>query len=300
MRRAVRAALLAAALCAAAPGARAGTLELVDAAGRRVAAPLPATRIASLSPSVTEIVFAIGAEGALAGVSKHCDYPVAAKLRPKLGDFNVPDLAKVRAAGADLVLFTEFAKAEDLAALEAAGIPALVLPAATTRDIVAGIRLLGRLTGREQAATALAAELEAGLEAVRLRFAPLAEEQRPRVYAEVDGPSKLYAVGPGSFMDELVRLAGGRNALTAHTEAYYPVEPAEVIAADPQVVLIDHPFQYKVGVSKREGWAGVAAVRDGRVYDGTDFDIVLFNRPGPRVLASLRQLIPLLHPGATP
>ena len=73
-----------------------------------------------------------------------------------------------------------------------------------------------------------------------------------------------------------------------------------MVDADPQVILIDHPFQYKVGLAKREGWAGIAAVRDGRVYDGTEFDIVLLNRPGPRVLLSLRQIVPLLHPGVTP
>ncbi len=300
IRRVGSASWLLAALLFLAADVGAGMLEVVDAAGRRVAVAAPSARIVSLSPSVTEILFAIGAEGAIAGVSKHCDYPVAAKLKARLGDFNTPDVPRIRAAGADLVLFTEYVRPEDLAALEGARLTALVLPASTVRDIVADVRLLGEITGRAAAAAALAAELENGVEAVRRRFAALAEAERPRVYAEVDGPAKLYAVGPGSFMDELIRLAGGRNALAGRTQAYFAVEAQEVIAADPQVILIDHPFQYKVGVAKREGWAGIAAVRDSRVYDGTDFDIILFNRPGPRILASLRQLVPLLHPDAAP
>jgi iron complex transport system substrate-binding protein len=280
--------------------ARAGTLEIADATGRRVSVSVPAARIASLSPSVTEILFAIGAEGALAGVSRHCDYPIAAKLKPKVGDFNQPDLPKIRAAGAELVIFTEQARPADLAALEEARIAALVLPAATVADIAAAVRTLGDITGRATAAAALATELERGIASIRERFAGLPEERRPRVYVEVDGPTALYAVGPGSFMDELVRLAGGRNAFAQRQGAYFPVTSREVVDADPQVVLIDHPFQYKVGVAKREGWAGVAAVRDGRVHDATDFDVILLNRPGPRVLTALRQIIPLLHPGSAP
>jgi iron complex transport system substrate-binding protein len=268
--------------------------------GRRVTVNAPAARIVSLSPSVTEIVFAIGAGDSLAGVSRHCDHPVAAKLKPRLGDFNKPDLQKIRDAGADLVLFIEYVRPEDLASLDQAGIAALVLPAARVADVAADIRLIGDLTGRAAAAAALAAEIESGVAALGKRFAPLGEADRPRVYTEVDGPARLYAVGPGSFMDEMVRLAGGRGAFPERKEAYFPVTPAEVIAADPQVILVDHPFQYKVGVAKREGWAGIAAVRDGRVYDGTDFDIILFNRPGPRILQSLAQIVRLLHAGDAP
>lgn len=296
--RAARLALFLTASIAFAAPAAAGTVRLVDAMGRTVAVNAPAARIVSLSPSVTEIVFAIGAEGALAGVSRHCDYPVAAKLKPRLGEFNKPDLQMIRDAGADLVLFTEYVRPEDLAALDQAGITSLVLPAARVADVAAAARLLGDLTGRTAAAAALAADLEGGIAALRKRFEGVQEADRPRVYTEVDGPARLYAVGPGSFMDEMVRLAGGRSAFADRTEAYFPVTTAEVAAADPQVILIDHPFQYKVGVAKREGWAGIAAVRDSRVYDGTDFDIILFNRPGPRILRSLEQIVPLLHPSA--
>ena len=299
-RHGARLALLGAATLALATEACAGTLDLVDAMSRRVTVSAPAARLVSLSPSVTEIVFAIGAESALVGVSKHCDYPVAAKLKPRLGEFNKPDVQKIRDAGADLVLFTEYVRPEDLTALDQAGITSLVLPAARVADVAAAVRLLGDLTGRTATAAALAADLENGVAALRKRFESLAEEDRPRVYTEVDGPARLYAVGPGSFMDEMVRLAGGRSAFADRKEAYFPVSSWDVVDADPQVILVDHPFQYKVGVAKRLGWTGIAAVRDGRVYDGTDFDIILFNRPGPRILQSLGQIVRLLNAGGAP
>jgi ABC-type Fe3+-hydroxamate transport system substrate-binding protein len=64
------------------------------------------------------------------------------------------------------------------------------------------------------------------------------------------------------------------------------------------VILVDHPYQYKVGVSKRPGWDRIAAVANGRVYDNGDFDIILLNRPAPRIVRSLREVSRLLHPEA--
>jgi iron complex transport system substrate-binding protein len=277
--------------------AAAGAADLRDAMGRETVLDLPLSRIVSLAPSVTEILFAIGAGDLIVGVSKHCDYPLAAKLKPKAGDFNAPDMEKVKAAAPDAVLFAEYAREEDLEALEGSGIPAFVLPAATVADIILTVRRLGDLSGRTEAAEGLAAAMEGELNALKLKLGAVPGDRRPRVYVEVDGPKRLYAVGPGSFMDDVITLAGGRNVFADRGEPYFAVESEEVVRADPEVVLIDYPFQYKIGASKRTGWEGISAVRNGRVYDGTDFDIILLNRPGPRILRSLREVAALLHPG---
>ncbi len=281
----------------AAPGRAAALLAVALLLGGwagGVAAAAP--RLASLSPGLTEVVYALGAADALVGVSRQCDYPVAAKLKPKVGDFNQPDPGRLAAAGAELVLLSEQVRPRDLEALAAAGIATRVVPAASLTDVWAAVRELGELTGRGDAARALEGRLRAAVDEVRARVASLKDEERPRVYVEVDGPPQLYAVGPGSFMDEVVRLAGGRNAFAAAAAPYLPVSDAEVRAAAPEVILVDHPFQYKVGVAKRPGWGDLAAVRSGRVYDGTDFDIVTLNRPGPRIVESLREVSRLLHP----
>jgi len=268
-----------------------------DAMGREVVLDLPLRRIVSLAPSVTETLFAIGADDLVVGVSKHCDFPLAAKLKPRAGDFNTPDMEKVIAAVPDVVLFAEYARGEDLEALEVAGIPAFVLPAASVSDIILTVRRLGDLSGRVEAAEGLAAAMEGELESLRGKLGAIPDDRRPGVYVEVDGPKHLYAVGPGSFMDDVITIAGGRNVFAHRGEAYFAVDSEEVVRADPEVVLIDCPFQYKVGASKRPSWAGISAVRNGRVYDGTDFDIILLNRPGPRILQSLREIAALLHPG---
>lgn len=286
------------ALAGAAGSGCAATAGFRDATGRPAALPAPASRVASLAPSATEILFAVGAGDLVVAVSRQCDYPVAAKLKPKGGDFNRPDLDALREAAPDVVLFTEYVRPEDLAALERAGLRSLVLPAAGLADVAASVRSLGRLTGREGAAEGVAARLEVAVAEVTSRVGGIPDDRRPRVYVEVDGPHKPYAVGPGSFMDDVIRTAGGRNAFAGAPAPYFEVTTEAVVRADPEAVFIDHPFQYKAGFGKREGWGGIAAVRGGRVYDRTDFDIILLNRPSPRIAESLREVSRLLHPEA--
>lgn len=254
-------------------------------------------RIVSLAPSITEIIYAIGAEDRLIGVSRQCDYPVAAKLLPKMGDFNRPDMEKVAAASPDLVLLAEYVRPGDIESLKTAGIKSVVLSSADIADTISTIREVGRITGREKEGDILARDLEDGVRGITSALEKISPEDRPLVYIEVDGPARLYAVGPGSFMGDVIRLAGGRNAFENGPGPYFQLTSEEVVRADPDVILIDHPFQYKVGVSERPGWDGIKAVRSGRVYDGTDFDIILLNRPGPRIVKSLEEIARLLHPG---
>jgi iron complex transport system substrate-binding protein len=267
-----------------------------DATGRTVNVALPVARIASLAPSVTEIIYAIDAQDSLVAVSNQCDAPLAAKLKPKIGNFNRPDLEKARELRPDVVLFAEYVKAEDLEALEKVGIKTVVLSSRDLADLSATIRLVGRIAGRVEKAEAVAAALDRIVAEVSGKVAAVPPGKRPGVYIEVDGPSAIYAVGSGSFMGDVVRVAGGRNVFEQRPGPYLRLTDEEIIRARPEVILVDHPFQYKVGVSKRPGWAEIPAVKNGRVYDGTDYDMVAFNRASPRIGQSLREIARLLHP----
>lgn len=267
-----------------------------DGMGRSVSLSLPAARIASLAPSVTEIIYAIDAQESLVAVSNQCDYPLAAKLKPKIGNFNRPDLEKAGELRPDVVLFAEYVRLEDLDALEKIGIKAVVLSSRDLADLSATIRLVGRIAGRVERARAVAAELDRTVAGIVGKVAAVPPEGRPGVYIEVDGPAAIYAVGAGSFMGDVVRVAGGENVFARRPGPYIRLTDEEIIRADPEVILIDHPFQYKVGVSKRPGWSDIRAVKNGRVYDGTDYDLVALNRASPRVGQSLREIARLLHP----
>ncbi len=271
-----------------------------DGMGRTVKMPFPAASVASLAPNVTEILYAIGAEERLVGVSNQCDFPLAAKLKPKAGNFNRPDLEKIKALRPAVVLFAEYAKPEDLDALERIGVKAVVLSFRDLADLSKTIRLVGRITDRVEQAEAAAAELDRTVAEVSRKIERVPRAGRPSVYIEVEGPSPIYAVGSGSFMGDIVRVAGGRNVFEEGPGPYNKISSEDVIRANPEVMLIDHPFQYKVGVAKRPGWAEVPAVKNRRVYDGSAFDLVLLNGASPRVAQSLWEIARLLHPELFP
>ncbi len=253
-------------------------------------------RLVSLSPGITEIFYALDAEDQLLGVSRQCDYPIAAKLKPRLGNFNAPDMNKLAAEEPDLVLFSEQVRPDDIEALAAQGIKSMVLAAHSVEDVFSAIAKVGEISDRMEQATELIRVLRAEIAGVTAAVNPLPPRDRPLVYLEVDGPHKLYTVGSESFMADLVRLAGGRPLFDDVDSPYFVVDADEILRRDPDVILIDHPFQYKTGVAKREGWKEIAAVRDGHLYDVQDFDMVVINRPGPRIGEALKVLSRLIVP----
>ena len=101
--------------------------------------------------------------------------------------------------------------------------------------------------------------------------------------------------GGVTFINELLERAGGRNVFASSVQEYPVVDPEAVLKADPQVILLLHPDMRAPDVARRVGWGGVAAVRQGRVYDQLDED--LFFRPGPRIVEGVVLLAKLLHHG---
>jgi iron complex transport system substrate-binding protein len=255
-------------------------------------------RIVSLSPGITEIFYSLGAEDLLVGVSRQCDYPIAAKLKPRFGNFNLPDMNKLAAGGPDLVLFSEQVRPEAIEALAAQGIKSMTLAAHSVEDVFSAIAKVGEISDRTEQATELVRTLRGQVARVASAVNHLPHRDRPQVYLEVDGPHKLYTIGSGSFMADLVRLAGGRPIFDDVESPYFVVDADEIVRRDPDVILIDHPFQYKTGVAKREGWKEIAAVRDSQLYDVQDFDMVVINRPGPRIAEALQVLSRLIVPEA--
>src|SRR5207247_1010251 len=150
-----------------------------DMLGREVALAAPPARIVSLVPSVTEVLFALGAEARLVGVTDFCDYPPAARAKPSVGGMVNPNLEAIVALRPDLVIATtEGNREETFAQLKRLGIPTYLVAAHHVRDVTDLIARLGALTGYQQAAGPLLVHLERRVAAVTPEVAPLA---RPRV-----------------------------------------------------------------------------------------------------------------------
>jgi len=279
-RIAARIAALAAALLLAgwpAAGAEGFPVTIRDATARDVLIPSRPRRIVSLAPSVTEILFALGLDAEIVGVSDADDYPPEGVARkPRIGGV-VIDIERVVALRPDLVVGVPSLQRDHLARLAAAGLRVLAVDAASADDTLAQIRLLGRATGRVREADAAAARLARELGVTH-------PTGRRAVYIEV-WHEPLIAAARGTLVDDLTHRAGGVN-IFADLRGYPQVSAEAVVVRDPQVVFLLHRQGQEF--ARRVGWQTIEAVRARRVHV---LPPSLVTRPGPRIGQGLALIV---------
>jgi iron complex transport system substrate-binding protein len=247
-------------------------------------------RIVSLNPSTTELLFAIGAGGRMVGRTTYDQWPREARALPDLGPGLRPNVEAVLAAHPDLVILYASDDNRDAARrLRAAGVATAAYRVDRIADFLRVTRALGALTGDTGAARAMTDSVRATLERVRAATATLA---RPTVFWPLyDQP--LLAVGSGSYLNELIDIAGGTNIYAFMSAPSPRITVEDLVQRDPQVILLQPASRERYLGDPR--WRTMRAVRDGRVLS-VDTNIVL--RPGPRLGEAARSLAMLLHPSA--
>jgi iron complex transport system substrate-binding protein len=273
-------------------------IRLTDGLGTEVELAGPATRIVALGASNTEILYAIGADDLLLGADQFSDYPPAVQsLATISAGYGTLDVESIKALEPDLVLAAEIISAEQVQAMRGLGLTVFYIanPAALPDGLYANLRTIGELTGRESAARALEASIRSRFEAVAEKIA--GAEQTPLVFFELDAtdPGRPYTAGPGSFIDMLIRLAGGRNLGASLSSGWAQISAEEILQQDPDMILLgDTAFGITPeSVAGRPGWENLAAVRNGTVFP-IDSNLVL--RPGPRLIDGLEIMAACFHP----
>ncbi len=274
-----------------------GKIGLTDGLGREVTLQKPGQRIVSLSPSVTEILFALGAGGQVVGRDSFSNYPAEAAaiqdVGGSMGNYSVETIASLQP---DLVIAAEINTPEQVKALEDMGLTVYYLAnPADLAGIYDMLLTVGKLSGREAEAEALNQSLKARVQKVEETVAKA--ETRPLVFYELDGtdPAKPWTAGPGGFLDELIRAAGGDNAAAGLTSAWAQISIEELLVQDPDIILLGDSIYGMTPdqVAGRPGWDGLSAIVEGRIYEFND-DLV--SRPGPRLVDGLEELVKLIHP----
>jgi iron complex transport system substrate-binding protein len=269
--------------------------SFVDDTGRKIHLAVTPRRIVSLAPSITETLFAIGAGGQIAGVTQFCDFPPDALGKPKVGYAN-PNVESLVALQPDLVLAPrEFVRPEMIAALDQLHIPTFILAGQTVDDIFSQIQTIGRMVERQAEAAALVMELRQRLAAVKQR----AQAQPPVRVLYVLNSEPLITVGPGSFIDQLIGIAGGKNVAAKSATPYPRLSMETVLQEDPEVLIF--PVGSAEGISEGEQqawrrWSGLSAVKQARLHQ---IPADVLNRPGPRIGEALERLAAILHPSLT-
>ena len=266
-----------------------------DQKGRQVTLTRQPETIVSLSPTKTEIAFALGLEERIVGVTDYCNYPPAVENIQKVGGFSDPNIEQIVALAPDLVLASSLHQ-EQVEKLEALGIPVMVLYARNMDDIYQGLELVGAATGNDAQAADLVHSMKARIEAVQSRLADQDTKEPVRVYHEVYS-DPLMSAGGNTIIHQVIILAGGEN-IFGHVSEDYPVVSAEaILESEPQVILF--PLYHGTAefmveeMKQRPGWQQLPAVQNGRIY-GVNDDI--FSRPGPRVVDAVEMAAEILYP----
>ncbi|MBN2053290.1 ABC transporter substrate-binding protein [bacterium] len=257
-------------------------------------------RIVSQVPSLTEILYAMGADDLLAGVTDFCLYPPAAKDKPSIGGIINPDLERLLALRPDLVLLQDTQRAF-VEKYEKLGLRTLVVKADSVRDVLDSILLIGRAVDREAAARRLHDSLQEKLARLRRRTEHLVQPSVLVVIGHEPGSLReLYAAAGGSYHDELLTLAGGRNCLASGPMLYAKISKEEILMRSPQVIVVLSAVPSTLDAAREERalWAGLPyldAVKRNRVHLlGGGYMLV----PGPRLTDLAGDLFQVLHPEA--
>lgn len=270
-------------------------ITLEDDLGQLIALDGPAQRLISLAPSNTELLFAIGAEEKLIGVTEHCNYPPAAKDIKKIGAYKTLSVEQIAVMKPDLVVAIRGNDLETLESLRQIGIPVFALEIKSVKEIFMALERLGHLTGQQEQAQKLVEQLTKRVKDINAIVA--LHPMRPRVlWGYLDTP--VYTAGKNTYIEDLITLAGGENLGSRAAGAWPQIGIETMIGWAPEVILTtDGRVRDKLSIEvqrlqQTDGWKTLPAVKNSRIYYLAD-DVLL--RPGPRAIDALEEIVRVLH-----
>jgi len=276
--------------------------DVSDSLGRTITFDTIPERIISTAPSSTEILYALGLDDKVVGVSNLCDYPEEVKTKysvddgTMVGDAFGMNLEAMIALNPDFILGFGYNKLDWVLKLETAGIPVVILAPNNINDLLEDIELIGRITGVEETAKELTANMREELDYINTKVkAKTATGTRPTVLFETGYWNGIWTTGAGSFVSNLIYLAGGTDIGIAVSSGNPLISMEYISEQDPDLIILgDAPWETKETVIARGGaWLELTAVDQEKIYD---IDADLYSRNGPRVIEGLKALVNIIHP----
>lgn len=266
---------------------------VVDQAGRSVTVPATPERVVALAPSITEIIFALGQEDRLKGVTTYSNYPPAALALPKVGTYIRLDLERIVALAPDLCIAIKDGNPKAAVdRLTELNVPVYTVNPVDIEHVIRAVIEIGGLLNAEENAHRLADEMHTRVQRVKSQTAHATH--RPRVFFQI-GIAPIVSVGTKTFINELIVLAGGDN-IAAGSTAYPRFNREQVLALAPEVIIISSMTRgasFEQIKQEWQNWPKIPAVQHQRIYI---VDSDLFDRPSPRLVEALEMLVKLIHP----
>lgn len=265
------------------------SLEITDFLGRkRVIDALP-ERIVSLSPSTTELLYELGVGDKLVGVTSFDDYPVDVIDLPKVGGFEGPNLEAILEQEPDIVLASSISGKEQMEAIEKLDITVLVLEARTIEQIYDAITLLSLINEVEDTGQKLIETMQDQMNTI---YEKVKGKDAPNVFYLVDTDGNFTA-GKGTFIDEMITLAGGNN-VAGHTEGWVQYRMEELVEQNPDIIITSPHSADVENLSSLAGYKETNAVKNGDIYVISDSNLI--SRASHRIVLGLEEIANMLHP----
>ena len=276
-----------------APLSHSASLKFADEVNREVVISFPPQRIVSLAPNITEILFSLGLDKEIVGVSMHCNFPEKAKSKVRVGSYISLDFERIISLKPDLIIATGAGNTREMVdRLEKLGFPTYAIFPKNFGDVLKSIGHLGKVVGREKEAIRI-------IQGMKQRSQKVIELTKdlswPRVFLQI-GEAPMITVGKGSFADDLITLAGGENIAGKEKEMYPRWGMEEILKRSPEVILVSsmNPRgDYQRVLQEWSRWKMIPAVQNGRVHL---IDSDLIDRPSPRIIDGLEEMARILHP----
>jgi iron complex transport system substrate-binding protein len=264
-----------------------------DDIGHTVSLSRAPQRIVSLAPSLTETLFALGLDSSLVGVTDYCDYPPAAKSKPKIGGIMNPNIERILALQPDLVLMSGSGNMRsDYDKLTSSGIKVFVSNPRTIEGVLKSIGDLGFLTFKSELADSMVRRLQLHKDEV-VRRASASPRMTVLMLLSLN---PIVAIGPGTFLDEIIGLANGENIARSATTAYPLLSREEILRRRPDIIIATNDIVHSPGdiLTSYPEWKTLPAILRNHV---TIVDASIVSRPGPRIVDGLEAVANAIHPG---
>jgi iron complex transport system substrate-binding protein len=265
--------------------------KYLDILGREICIDRVPERIVSLAPSTTEIIFALGKGAVLTGVTNQCDFPEQTQSIKKVGDFNRPSMELILSCEPDIILAGNQIPDEAINVLEGMGLKVFVVEAKTVRGIYKVINDLGSILGAASEAQKLITTMQEDIATITRKLCNV--KTVSCYYMIAFGENGNWTVGSGSFIHEIIELAGGNNVAGAVSEPWYTIDLEVLLHADPDVILAGKSAGDVTILNQLHLYRSLGAVKQGRVI-AVDDDLI--SRPGPRIVLGLVMIARALHP----
>jgi len=260
---------------------------VTDDLGRTVNVPVKIDRAISLAPSLTEMIFAVGAGDTLVGVTSYCNYPEQAKAIEKVGDTMTPNIERIIALKPQIVFVSTASQLEAFTkTLDDQGIAVFVSDGKSLDDVYRSLNQFGDLFGTKKRAANLVSDLTQRADAVR---SSVEGKPTPKVFVQISN-DPLFTIGKDSFLTEVLEHAGGTSATKDVPTAYPKLSKETAMAMDPDVIILSESEDNR---EANAVFKNSTAVKNGRVYR-VNADIL--SRPGPRLVDAIEQIARDLHP----